>query len=76
MPQNCKTQGFFVKSNIYTLLESQKVQLLENFCLQFFFRAGCHGNGPNFFQKIFFPKIAVLCHWKDNFMLNNICNRT
>ena len=26
MPQNCKMHGFFVKSNIYTSLESYKVQ--------------------------------------------------
>ena len=42
-----------------------------------FFWTGCHGNGPNFLKNIFFPKnYNVICHWKDNFMLINICNRT
>ena len=56
MLQNCKTQDFFVKSNIYTLLESLKVQVLEKICLQFF-GARCHGNGPNFLKNIFFQNL-------------------
>ena len=75
MPQNCKTQDFFVKSNIYTSLESQKLQVLEEICQQFS-RAGCRGNGPNSLKNFFFKNYNIIYHRKDNLKLSNIYNKT
>ena len=72
MPKNSKKVDFFVKSNVYTSLESYKVQVLEKTRTISFLGEGwgcsCHGNSPNFVNIIFqlcYIFYYVICHWKD-----------
>ena len=76
MPQNCNTQNFFVKSNIYTSLGSYEVQVLGKICLQLVFWTVAMVTVRISLKTFFSKNYNVICHWKDNFMLISICNRT